>query len=397
MTNWYNITLGDTLDITADKYPSHEAIVCIDTRVTYRQFQKNVNRFAKGLLRLGVSKGDKVSLLMTNIPEWQYVRFATAKIGAILVTVNTRYKEYELDYLLGQSDSTTLILMDRYLKNNYMDMVYQLCPELASSPPGGLKSDKYLSLKNIICLSEKAYDGTFSFNEVMELGAEVGDDRLEKIQRIIDPNDIVNILYTSGTTAFPKGVMLTHNNIVKNEFYVGERQRFTDKDRLLFCAPLFTSYGSLNATFSTMTHGTCLVLPESFDPTVALQLIERERCTVIYGIDSIFEILLSHPTLGKYDTKSLRTGLAGIFSGARPTLLDDIINILGVSKINTCYGLTEAAAVSTWTDLDDPIEVKRNTVEGHYLKSKQGSRALKPGMIFLSSTSGKFASGDFLL
>jgi fatty-acyl-CoA synthase len=358
MATWVDRPLGDVLDDATMKFPDREAIVFRDRRITYRQFQGRVNTLAKGFIKLGVKKGDKVVLWMSNQPEWLYTKFAISKIGAVMVAINTWYRLYELEYILNQSDTTTMVMMDRFLTSDFIGLITELCPELGRCEPGKLDSEKFPLLKNVICLSDKRYDGMFDFEEIMGYGEEVSTDHLKGVQKSVEAGDVVNILYTSGTTAFPKGVQLSHINIGRNGFNIGNRQNFTEKDRLWLSVPLFFSFACCNGTLTTITHGGCIVLQESFDPGEALRLIEKEECTVYYGMTNMSLMLLDHPDLKKYNTKSLRTGMT---IGA-PEIIMRVIEELGPKEINNGFGLTETAAVSSVTSCDDPLEIRLHKV-----------------------------------
>lgn len=358
MPTWVDRPLGDILDETAKKFPEREAIVFRDQRITYRKFQERADILARGLIRLGVKKGDKVALWMSNHPEWLYTKFAISKIGAVMVAINTWYRLYELEYILKQSDTSTIIMIDRFLTNDFIGVITELCPELGRCEPGKLNSEKFPLLKSVICFSDKRYDGMFDFKEIMGSGEQVSSDRLKEAQKSVKAGDVANILYTSGTTAFPKGVQLSHINIGRNGFNIGNRQNFTERDRLWLSVPLFFSFACCNATLTTITHGGCIVLQESFDPEEALMLMEKEQCTVYYGMTNMSLALLDHPDLKKYNTKSLRTGVT---VGA-PEIIARVIKELGPREINNAFGLTETAAVASITSCRDPLEIRLHKV-----------------------------------
>ncbi|MFC1859433.1 AMP-binding protein [Thermodesulfobacteriota bacterium] len=355
---WTDRPLGDILDDTTGMYPDREAIVFRDQRITYRQFQERVNTLAKGLMRRGVKKGDKVALWMSNQPEWLYTKFAIAKIGAVMVAINTWYRPYELEYILTQSDTTAIVMMDRFLTNDFVGMLSELCPGLGGSEPGKLDSEKFPMLQTIICHSDRTYDGVFDLKEIMTSGEAVPDGHLEKVQRSVAAGDVANLLYTSGTTAFPKGVQLSHINIGRNGFNIGNRLNFTEKDRLWLSLPLFFSFACVNATLTTITHGGCIVLQESFDPGEALRLIDREHCTVYYAMPNMSLMLLDHPDIRKTNTKSLRTGV----TIGSSEIMTRVIEELGPGELNNAYGLTETAAVSTITSCNDPLDIRLHQV-----------------------------------
>ena len=358
MNEWKDRPIGNILDETARIFPEKEAIVFENQRITYSELKNKVDALAKGLLELGIEKGDKIALWMGNRPEWLYSKFAISKIGGIMVAINTWYRLYELEYIFKQSDTTAVIMGDNFLNNDFIGMLSELCPEFGKGQPGKINSKKFPLLKNIICLSDKKYKQAFDFKEIIALGKGIPADRLNKIQNSVNADDVVNILYTSGTTAFPKGVQLSHTNIARNGFNIGNRLNFTENDKLWLAIPLFFSFACVNATMAAITHGGSLILQASFDPKEALQLIEKERCTVYYGMTNMNLMILDHPDLKKYNTKSLRTGMtigaAEIFSR--------VIDELGPDEINNGYGLTETAAVSTVTFCKDPLEIRLHKV-----------------------------------
>jgi fatty-acyl-CoA synthase len=266
MNEWVRKPIGDVFDEMAEKYPRKECFIFEDQRITYRDMAEKVHAFAKGLLNIGVKKSNKVSLWMSNRPEWMIAKFAIAKIGAILVPINTRYKTHELEYILRQSDSTTLIMMDQFININYLDMIRQTCPELENSLPGKLRSGRLPMLKNIILLGKETHKGVLEFYRVMEDSAKSKlDEQLKEYQRSIDPEDVVNIQYTSGTTGFPKGAMLSHN-MYGHMISVGNGMRFADTDCLMIPNPFFHVFGSIAGILLAIAHGGTIATIEYFDP-----------------------------------------------------------------------------------------------------------------------------------
>ncbi len=236
-----HITVGQLLEQKALAHPAHEAVVYADRQLrwSYRQFNDYCRLVAKGLMKLGIEAGEHIAVWATNKPEWLACQFATGKMGAVLVTVNTNYRTAELEYLLKQSDATTIILMEQYRDTSYIDIIYEIAPELAYCEPGKLQVKRLPQLRNVIVLSEQRYPGTFSWNDLLAMAEDVEDAALDVRMNSLDPHDVINMQYTSGTTGFPKGVMLTHYNIVNNAYYIAECMKLTKEDRLCIPVPFF--------------------------------------------------------------------------------------------------------------------------------------------------------------
>lgn len=361
--NLWEITMGDLLDRMAADYPDHEAIAYGDQdyRLTYSEFKEECNRIAKGFLAMGIKKGDHVAVWATNYPQWIISQFATAKIGAVLVTVNTNYKIFEAEYLLRQSDSTTLILMDGLKDTNYANILYKLCPELETSEPGKLKSKKLPYLKNVIYLDKQNKPGMYQWDELYTLGKNISDKELYEIQNSLDVHEVINMQYTSGTTGFPKGVMLTHYNIVNNGKNIGDCMHFTPKDRLCIPVPFFHCFGCVLGILASVTHGTTMVPVDHYNPLVVMKAIENEGCTAVHGVPTMFIAMLDHPDFDQYDFSTLRTGImAG--SPCPEKVMREVINKMNMKEITIAYGQTEAAPVCTQTKADDSIELRVATV-----------------------------------
>lgn len=368
MVNFINRTIGGWLDDMAKQHPDHEALVYVDRglRLTYHEFNEVCRRAAKGLHQLGVKKGDHVAIWATNYPEWLITLFATAKLGAVLVTVNTNYRTFELEYLLRQSDSMTMVFIDGIKTANYVEILNDLLPELAESEPGKLDTDKLPYLKNLIYVPnprdpKPAPAGTFSWDHLMALGDDVPDSVLNEIEAGLDPHDVVNMQYTSGTTGFPKGVMLTHYNIINNGFFIGENMRFTKDDRLCIPVPFFHCFGLVLAVMACLTHASTMVPVEVYSPTKVMQTIQAERCTAVHGVPTMYIFMLEHPDFDQYDFSSLRTG---IMSGSPCPIatMRQVIEKMNMREITIPYGQTEASPVTTMTNTDDPLERRVTTV-----------------------------------
>ena len=357
------ITMGELVDRITEIYPDNEALVYPDRglRYTYREFQRECDRIAKGLMKLGVKKGDSTAIWATNVPEWVITQFGSPRCGAVLVTVNTNYKVFELEYLLKQSDSKTLILIEGTKTSDYISMIYELCPELNTCKPGELVSERLPFLKNVILIGQKKYPGMFTWDEVMKMAEEVSDEELAACMATLNYDDVINMMYTSGTTGFPKGVMLTHRNLILNGRGIGDCMKFTEKDRLCIPVPFFHCFGCVLGTMACVTHGSTMVPVEVFDPRQVLWTIEKERCTAVHGVPTMFIMELDMMEKEKFDTSSLRTGImAG--SPCPIEVMKKVVDIMGANEIVITYGQTESSPGITNTRTDDPLELRVSTV-----------------------------------
>lgn len=372
------MTVGKLLEQVANFYPQREAVVYPQRglRLTYKQFDDECRRVAKGLMRLGIEKGEHVAIWATNHPEWVTTQFATGKMGAVLVTVNTNYRTAELDYLLQQSDSTTLILMESYRGVSYVDMLYEIVPELKSSDPGKLQAAKLPNLKNVILLGETRFPGMFLWSDVLAMSASVNDRMLDERMESLDPDDVINMQYTSGTTGFPKGVMLSHNNIVNNGANIAECMKLTEHDRMCIPVPFFHCFGCVLGTMACVTAGAAMIPIQEFDPLQVLQTVEAERCTALHGVPTMFIAELNHPEFEQFDLSSLRTGImAG--SPCPIEVMKAVVEKMGATEITIAYGQTESSPVITQTRTDDPVELRVTTV-GRALPNVE-TKIVEPG------------------
>jgi fatty-acyl-CoA synthase len=357
------LTLGQILDRTVARFPDNEAIVYVDRdfRLTYREFGDLVDRLARGLMSMGVRKGEKVAVWATNIPYWVALQFATAKIGAVLLTVNTNYRSTELAYVLEQSESENLFLIDGYQDIDYLQTVYEFVPELRTQERGRLSAPRFPHLKRVCFLGLEKHRGMYSIPEVLALCAMTDDADYRARQAALDPHDVVNMQYTSGTTGFPKGVMLTHHNVGNNGYWIGANQRFGPADRVCLPVPLFHCFGCVLGVMAAVNHGSTLVILEGFDPVQAMTAVEQERCTALYGVPTMFIAILDHTLFSKFRFDSLRTGImAG--SPCPIQVMRQVIDRMYMKEITICYGLTEASPVITQTLIEDDIRRRTETV-----------------------------------
>jgi fatty-acyl-CoA synthase len=356
-------TIGDVFEKQVRQDPDREFIVYPDRdlRFTYKQFDERVNLMAKGLLEIGIGKGDHVGIWAKNVPDWLTFMFATAKIGAVLVTVNTAYKIHEVEYVMNQADLKALAIIDGFRDVNYIDIMYELVPELKTQNRGNLKSKKFPHLKSVIFIGQEKHRGMYNTRELMLLGQHSTSEKFESIKSTLDCNDVINMQYTSGTTGFPKGVMLTHSNILNNGLSIGNRQKFTCSDRLCLPVPLFHCFGIVLGVMAILTHRATLVMLELYDPLMVLAAVQKEKCTALYGVPTMFIAEYTHPMFKMFDLSSLRTG---IMAGSTCPIdsMKKVINEMNCNEITIVYGLTEASPGITQTTTDDPIELRVETV-----------------------------------
>jgi fatty-acyl-CoA synthase len=350
-------TAGSMLTDVAARFPGREAIVVPDRRISYREFHRGAERFARALLALGVKKDDKVALWLPNRPAWFFVQYGCALVGAVAVALNPRYKVHELRYILGQSDATTLVLTDHLGPVDYLETLVAVLPGLSDADPGELVAEDFPCLRRVIVDADDPYPGCIRLADLLDdADAPEWQDALERARAEVAPDDPWTILYTSGTTAFPKGAVITHRNCVPHGWYAGEVMRLTDADRILHSLPLAGTWGGLCIPLATWTHGAALVLMESFEPGVALDLMERERITVWNAVDTMAVPVLDHPQLPSPERFSLRTGGFGVTGGGRHGLFEAIVEHLGISQAFQPYGMTEVNALAMLHDLDEPME-----------------------------------------
>jgi fatty-acyl-CoA synthase len=358
------ITIGDLLDQQAARFGDRDALVHVEhgARYTYAAFRDACNLVAKGLIAIGVRKGDHVGIWATNYPEWVIAQFATAKIGAVLVTVNPAYRTHELEYLLKQSDASTLILIGSFKTSDYVAMIDELIPELRGATAGDLASARFPMLKRVIFIGDEQHPGMLRWSDLAQLGGRVADDELARRQSACDPDDVINIQYTSGTTGFPKGAMLTHFNIVADASYIAECMKFTEQDRLCIPVPFYHCFGCVLGTLCCVTRGAAMIIPaEYFDPLKTLRAAEAERCTALHGVPTMFIAELQHPDFARFSFTGLRTGImAG--SPCPIEVMKQVVDKMGAKEITIAYGQTEASPVITQTRTDDPIELRVSTV-----------------------------------
>jgi fatty-acyl-CoA synthase len=357
-------SIGEILNTIATKYPDNEAIVSPqqDIRLTYRQFREAVDQVARGLMALDINKGDRVGIWAMNYAEWIIVQFATAKIGAIMVNINPSYRTFELEYCLKQSEIKLLILQGRFKTSDYVGMFYETCPEAYESRPGRILSEKFPFLKTVVFMGDIPYNGMYQWDELLKKAERISQDELVEREEALDFDDAINIQYTSGTTGYPKGVVLTHHGVLNNGYIIGEGMGFTEKDRLCIPVPFYHCFGMVLANMACVSHGSTMVIPgPAFDPGDVLRTIEAERCTAVHGVPTMFIAELRHPDFEKFDLRSLRTGImAG--SPCPIETMKEVATRMHMSEVVIVYGQTELSPGVTMTTTRDPLDKRVTTV-----------------------------------
>ena len=360
-----NLTFYQVLQRVADEFPDQYAFkyTTLDYTRTYREFQQDVDRFARALVSMGVRAGSKVAIWATNVPAWYITFWATVKIGAVLVTVNTAYKIHEAEYLLRQSDTHTLVMIDSCLDSDYKGIINELCPELAQTKAGeSLHCKRLPFLRNVVTVGFKQ-PGSLTFDEAMARYHLVSEEQVNAMAAAVRPDDVCNMQYTSGTTGFPKGVMLTHYNVVNNGKCIGDRMGLSTADRMMIQVPMFHCFGMVLSMTSSMTHGATMCPMPYFSAKASLACINQEKITAFNGVPTMFIAMFNHPDYRSTDFSHMRTGImAG--AGCPPELMrraarPDEMNMTGIVSV---YGQTESAPGSTMSAWTDSLEVRTDTV-----------------------------------
>ena len=360
-----DLTFPQVLDRMVQEFPDQ---ICfdyseLDYKRTYSQFRDDVDTFARALIAMGVKRGDHVAIWATNVPQWYITFWATTKIGAVLVTVNTAYKIHEAEYLLRQSDTHTLVMIDGYKDSDYVGIIKELCPELAGhDPKRPLHTHRLPFLRNVITC-ESAQEGCYSWNSALERAEEVPVQEVQLRAMSIDKHDVCNMQYTSGTTGFPKGVMLTHYNVVNNGKAIGDCMDLSTADRMMIQVPMFHCFGMVLAMTASMTHGAMMSPITAFSPRKGLKCINEKQITAFHGVPTMFIAMLEHPDFAHTDFSHMRTGImAG--SPCPIKVMQDVVTKMHMSEICITYGQTEASPATTMSKITDPLEVRVNTVGG---------------------------------
>ena len=364
-TPWVDgLTIGQVLAETARRHGDREAMVFpqLGRRWTWRQFAADVDAAARGLIAMGIQKGDHVALWATNVPEWVLLQFATARIGAVLVNINPAYRAFELEYVLNQSDSVALFLVDQFKTSNYFDMLREVCPEVADAKEGRVNSPKFPKLRSAVAIKGSPPAGLMTWQQMVAAGKPIEPAKLDEISRTLKPLEAINIQYTSGTTGFPKAATLSHRNILLNAYYIGECQALSEHDRVCIPVPFYHCFGCVLGTLACAVYGATMIIPaEYFQPKPTLDAVEHERATALYGVPTMFIAQLQDPSLPGRKLTSLRTGImAG--SPCPIEVMRQVGDQMGATQMTIAYGQTEASPVVTQTRTDDPIELRVETV-----------------------------------
>jgi len=358
------LTFTDALADAVKRFGARDALVFpqLPTRLTYSALDAAVRQTACAFLALGIQPGEHVGIWSTNWPQWILAQFATAQIGAVLVNINPAYRAQELEYVLKQADITTLLLTHSHKSSSFFDILAAICPEIANCSPDHLQSSACPRLRHVISIHEAKLRGMLNWHEFQERAASVSDAQLSDRHRRTRPEDVVNIQFTSGTTGFPKGAMLTHRNLLMNAFHVGRCLAYTEQDRVCIPVPLYHCFGCVMGSLACVVYGAAMVFPaESFDPLATLQALQDEGSTSIYGVPTMFIAQLNHPRFSEFNLRHLRTGImAG--SPCPIEVMRAVVDKMGAREMTIAYGLTECSPVITQTATTDTLEHRVRTV-----------------------------------
>jgi fatty-acyl-CoA synthase len=358
------LTIGEMFDQIVAQYPEHEALIVRHQgiRLTYRLLQEAVDRCARGLMALGLRKGERIGIWAPNRAEWTITQLATSKIGAILVNINPSYRVHELAYALEQSGCAMLVIAPQFRTSNYTEMLYALAPELRDRQPQHLRAARLPELRTVIRMGEERAPGMHTWGDLTAMAAQVAPQALAERQRQQQFDDPINIQYTSGTTGYPKGATLSHHGILNNAYSVARLMRFTHQDRLVIPVPLYHCFGMVMGNLGCMTHGATMIYPsDGFDAQAVLEAVQEEKATALFGVPTMFIAELEHPAFATYDLSSLRTGvMAG--SPCPVEVMKKVNTLMHMREVEICYGMTEVSPVSTQTRADAPLDKRVSTV-----------------------------------
>lgn len=387
VTDWRNLTFTQALDRVVHQYGDREFLVYHNERLTYLDFKKRVDRLSKGLISIGIQKGDRVALWLPNFPEWIITQWAIAQIGSVLVSINPRYRSYDLEYFLNNAEVNTLIFTEQFKKVDFLKIIDGVCPHLAQFPAGRLQCKKIPSMKNIILVRSAKHPGSYSLDSLVEKGEKISDAELRQRQRSHSANDMVYLLYTSGTTSFPKAAVRTHDNILQHAYDVGKFRGMEPGDRVLGVIPFCGAWGASTVIPSVLLNGGCLVIEDDFDVEETFRLIQKERITIMYGVDVMYRAMLDFPGRNQYDLSTLKRGSVALFS-SNTDLVKEIIDQLGMTHVAQALGMTELNACWLISRCDDPEEMRIRTIGGWLspglqcvVKDPETGEVLPPGQI----------------
>ena len=360
-----DITFPDVLDRICELFPNQYAFRYtepdIDYIRTYPEFRDDVDTLARAFLAMGCKKGDHIAIWATNVPQWYLTFWAATKIGCVLVTVNSAYRIHEIEYILRQSDTHTLVMIDKFKDIDYNQIINEICPELKDSKPGELNAERLPYLKNVIVCKGEEMPGCYTWEKALKRAREVPYTEVEKIRRTIDKHDVCNMQYTSGTTGFPKGVMLTHYNVVNNGKAIGDCMDLSTHDKMMIQVPMFHCFGMVLAMTASVTHGVTMSPISAFSPRKGLECINKEQITCFHGVPTMFITMLGHENFTKTDFSHMRTGImAG--SPCPIKTMEEVVEKMHMPEICITYGQTEASPATTMSKTTDSIEKRVNTV-----------------------------------
>lgn len=357
-------TIGEALEDTVTRFGDREALVVRhqNIRWTWAELAERVDRCAAALLALGLEPGDRIGIWAPNCAEWTVIQFATARAGLILVNINPAYRLSELEYALNKVGCRALVAAPRFKTSDYMAMLQELIPEAAHCQPGALSARKVPSLRLLVRLGDEKTPGFFNFADLEAQADAASLARITELREVLQPDDPVNIQFTSGTTGQPKGATLTHHNILNNGYFVGRAMGFSEQDRLCIPVPLYHCFGMVMGNLNCLTHGACMVYPsDAFDPAAVLETVEAERCTALFGVPTMFIAELAHPDFDRFDLSSLRTGcMAG--APCPIEVMRKVVDRMHMREVTIAYGMTETSPVSFQSGTDDPLDKRVGTV-----------------------------------
>ncbi|NRA22359.1 MAG: AMP-binding protein [Oceanospirillaceae bacterium] len=358
------MTIGEVLDRSVERYPENDALIVVEQNIhySYREFQQQVNLIALAFIGIGVKKGERIGIWSPNCVEWVLCQFASAKIGAILVNVNPAYQAYELEFTLKQSGIRYLVMADKFKKSDYCQILHSIAPELKDCQSGALRAAKIPDLRWVIQLSTTQQPGMCNWQDFKQYSAHSSAEQLAEIQGQLHFDDPINIQYTSGTTGSPKGVTLSHYNIINNGYFVGQSMKFSAADRLIIPIPLYHCFGMVMGNLGCVSHGATMIYPSAaFDPGKVLAAVQEHRATALYAVPTMFISMLEHPPFDDFDLSSLRTGImAGSICPAE--IMKAVNGKMHIGDLQIAYGMTETSPVSAQTASDDPFDKRVSTV-----------------------------------
>jgi fatty-acyl-CoA synthase len=391
-------TIGVYFDRIVERFAERDALIIRhqEVRWTYRELRKRVDAFAAGLLALGLKRGDRIGVWSPNNAEWVIAQFATAKAGLILVNINPAYRPAELEYALNKAGCLALITAAQFKSSDYVGMLRELAPELASASPGNLRASRLPELRLVITIGADPAHGTVRFADVSHLAGNAEWHRLAALAEELQFDDPINIQFTSGTTGFPKGATLSHHNILNNGLFIAGAMKLTEHDRVCIPVPLYHCFGMVIGNLGCLTHGAAMVYPsEGFDPLATLEAIAAERCTAVYGVPTMFIAEMDHPDFAKFDLTSLRTGMmAG--SPCPIEVMKRACSSMHLSEIVIGYGMTETSPASFASATDDTLERRVSTV-GRVLPHVEAKVIDAEGRIAPRGTPGELLTRGYLV